>query len=143
MPGGGAECQGSWQRPGGRRKLGCPLCATACGTLFCRLPFKVFAVTSPYVVLRYSIHKSEIHLAVELSHCSRASPECSGLFPRMTAQLLAAELGNLIQDSKRKNTELRNAAEKSLQDLKSLPNTSETQLTTGKPPEIFNADSFC
>ncbi|KAF2108538.1 hypothetical protein BDV96DRAFT_556208 [Lophiotrema nucula] len=47
----------------------------------------------------------------------------------MTAQILASELGNLIQDSKRKNTELRNAAEKSLQDLKALPNTSEAQLT--------------
>jgi hypothetical protein len=46
----------------------------------------------------------------------------------MTAQILAAELGNLIQDSKRKNTELRTAAEKALQDLKSLPNTSEAQL---------------
>ncbi|KAL1599700.1 Endocytosis and vacuole integrity protein [Paraconiothyrium brasiliense] len=38
----------------------------------------------------------------------------------MTAQILAAELGNLIQDSKRKNTDLKNAAEKALQDLKSL-----------------------
>ncbi|CAO2650749.1 Nn.00g020410.m01.CDS01 [Neocucurbitaria sp. VM-36] len=47
----------------------------------------------------------------------------------MTAQILAAELGNLIQDSKRKNSELRNAAEKALQDLKSLPNTSEAQLS--------------
>jgi hypothetical protein len=50
----------------------------------------------------------------------------------MTAQILAAELGNLIQDAKRKNTELRNAAEKSLQDLKALPNTSEAQLAAGK-----------
>lgn len=50
----------------------------------------------------------------------------------MTAQILATELGNLIQDSKRKNTELRNAAEKALQDLKSLPNTSEAQLSAGK-----------
>jgi hypothetical protein len=49
----------------------------------------------------------------------------------MTAQILAVELGNLIQDSKRKNTELRNAAEKALQDLKALPNTSETQLSAG------------
>ncbi|KAJ4296651.1 Endocytosis and vacuole integrity protein [Kalmusia sp. IMI 367209] len=49
----------------------------------------------------------------------------------MTAQILAAELGNLIQDSKRKNTELRNAAEKALQDLKSLPITSEAQLSAG------------
>ncbi|KAH7080314.1 hypothetical protein BKA63DRAFT_531267 [Paraphoma chrysanthemicola] len=47
----------------------------------------------------------------------------------MTAQILAAELGTLIQDSKRKNNELRTAAEKSLQDLKSLPNTSESQLS--------------
>ncbi|KAF2637943.1 hypothetical protein P280DRAFT_456638 [Massarina eburnea CBS 473.64] len=47
----------------------------------------------------------------------------------MTAQILAAELGNLIQDSKRKNTELRSAADKALQDLKSLPVTSEAQLS--------------
>ncbi|KAF2995889.1 hypothetical protein E8E13_004539 [Curvularia kusanoi] len=46
----------------------------------------------------------------------------------MTAQILAAELGNLISDSKRKNTELRAAAEKALQDLKSLSNTSEAQI---------------
>ena len=50
----------------------------------------------------------------------------------MTASILAAELGNLIQDSKRKNTELRTAAEKSLQDLKSLPQTSEAQLSAGQ-----------
>lgn len=50
----------------------------------------------------------------------------------MTAQILAAELGTLIQDSKRKNTELRTAAEKSLQDLKALPQTSESQLSAGK-----------
>ena len=51
---------------------------------------------------------------------------------RMTAQILAAELGNLIQDSKRKNTELRTAAEKALQDLKSLTVTSEAQLAAGR-----------
>ena len=50
----------------------------------------------------------------------------------MTAQILASELANLVQDSKRKNTELRNAAEKSLQDLKSLTVTSEAQLTAGR-----------
>lgn len=50
----------------------------------------------------------------------------------MTAQILAAELGNLIQDSKRKNTELKNAAEKALQDLKSLSVTSEAQLSAGE-----------
>ncbi|CZT43127.1 probable MON2 Peripheral membrane protein with a role in endocytosis and vacuole integrity [Rhynchosporium secalis] len=38
----------------------------------------------------------------------------------MTAQILASELGNLIQESKRKHTELRNAAEKSLDELKDL-----------------------
>jgi hypothetical protein len=50
----------------------------------------------------------------------------------MTAQILAAELGNLIQDAKRKNTELRNAAEAALKDLKSLSNTSEAQLSAGE-----------
>ncbi|KAF2706729.1 hypothetical protein K504DRAFT_384984 [Pleomassaria siparia CBS 279.74] len=50
----------------------------------------------------------------------------------MTAQILATELGTLIQDSKRKNTELRTAAEKALADLKSLPVTSEAQLTAGR-----------
>ncbi|KAF1930817.1 uncharacterized protein M421DRAFT_99412 [Didymella exigua CBS 183.55] len=57
----------------------------------------------------------------------------------MTAQILAAELGNLISDSKRKNTELRTAAEKSLQDLKSLSNTSEAQLSAGK----HSRSQFC
>lgn len=55
----------------------------------------------------------------------------------MTAQILAAELGNLISDSKRKNTELRTAAEKSLQDLKSLSNTSEAQLSAGKHSSLI------
>ncbi|KAF2496350.1 hypothetical protein BU16DRAFT_460741 [Lophium mytilinum] len=49
----------------------------------------------------------------------------------MTAQILSSELANLIQDSKRKNTELRNVSEKALQDLKALPATSETQLAAG------------
>ncbi|KAI9846108.1 MAG: hypothetical protein M1837_004364 [Sclerophora amabilis] len=46
----------------------------------------------------------------------------------MTAQILSSELANLIQESKRRNPELRNAAENSLEELKSLPSTSETQL---------------
>jgi hypothetical protein len=46
----------------------------------------------------------------------------------MTAVLLANELSNLISESKRKNSELRAAAEKSLQDLKSLSITSDQQL---------------
>ena len=57
--------------------------------------------------------------------------KCTGAHLRMTAQILASELGNLIQDSKRKNTELKSAAEKSLQDLRSLPITSEAQLVAG------------
>ncbi|MCJ1311492.1 hypothetical protein MMC25_005164 [Agyrium rufum] len=46
----------------------------------------------------------------------------------MTSQLLAVELSNLIQESKRKYPELRIAAEKSLGELKSLANTSELQV---------------
>ncbi|KAL8779426.1 MAG: hypothetical protein Q9213_006944 [Squamulea squamosa] len=46
----------------------------------------------------------------------------------MTSQLLSSELLTLIQDSKKKNPDLRNAAEKSLADLKALPNTSEAQV---------------
>ena len=49
----------------------------------------------------------------------------------MTATLLANELTTLISESKRKNTDLRNAAEKSLQELKALPQTSEQQLAAG------------
>ncbi|KAL8664597.1 MAG: hypothetical protein Q9168_007866 [Polycauliona sp. 1 TL-2023] len=46
----------------------------------------------------------------------------------MTSHLLSSELLALLQDSKRKNPDLRNAAEKSLADLKALPNTSDAQL---------------
>ena len=46
----------------------------------------------------------------------------------MGSSLLVNELTNLISESKRKNGDLRTAAEKSLQDLKSLPSTSEQQL---------------
>ncbi|KAI9674789.1 MAG: hypothetical protein M1817_001693 [Caeruleum heppii] len=46
----------------------------------------------------------------------------------MTAQILSSELSVLIQESKRKNAELRTAAEESLEQLKSLHATSETQL---------------
>lgn len=49
----------------------------------------------------------------------------------MTSTLLATELNNLSVESKRKNTELRNAADKSLQELKALPVTSEQQLAAG------------
>ena len=68
----------------------------------------------------------------------------------MTAQILASELGNLIQESKRKHADLRNvslciriclcgrlanmckAAEKSLEELKGLRSTSEAQIAAGK-----------
>ncbi|KAL1622570.1 Endocytosis and vacuole integrity protein [Neofusicoccum ribis] len=46
----------------------------------------------------------------------------------MTSQILSSELANLVNESKRKNPDLRNAADKSLQDLRSLPSTSEAQL---------------
>ncbi|KAL2264604.1 hypothetical protein VTJ83DRAFT_7114 [Remersonia thermophila] len=45
----------------------------------------------------------------------------------MTSQLLASELANLIQESKRKHNDLRQAAEKSLEELKSLRASSEAQ----------------
>jgi len=51
----------------------------------------------------------------------------------MSATLLNNELSNLISEAKRKNADLRNAAEKSLQELKGLPNTSEQQLAAGRP----------
>ncbi|KAG6005350.1 hypothetical protein E4U43_000605, partial [Claviceps pusilla] len=43
----------------------------------------------------------------------------------MTTQLLAAELANLIQESKRKHNDLRQAAEKSLEELKQLGTVTE------------------
>ncbi|WEW60701.1 Endocytosis and vacuole integrity protein [Emydomyces testavorans] len=46
----------------------------------------------------------------------------------MTSQFLQGELSTLIQDSKRKNSDLRNAAERSLNELKALSSTSEAQL---------------
>ncbi|KAH8598999.1 endosomal peripheral membrane protein-like protein [Bisporella sp. PMI_857] len=45
-----------------------------------------------------------------------------------TVYTLSNELSNLIQESKRKNSELRNAAEKSLEELKGLRSTSEAQI---------------
>ena len=71
----------------------------------------------------------------------------------MATQTLISELTNLIQESKRKHTELRNvgiwvyeymrlhyvyswppwqAAEKSLEELKALRSTSEAQIAAGK-----------
>jgi hypothetical protein len=50
----------------------------------------------------------------------------------MTSTLLQNELTNLVSEAKRKNPDLRNAAEKSLQELKALPITSEQQLAAGR-----------
>ncbi|EEH40796.2 hypothetical protein PAAG_02772 [Paracoccidioides lutzii Pb01] len=46
----------------------------------------------------------------------------------MTFHILQTELSNLIQESKRKNSDLKNVAEQSLTELKGLPSTSEAQL---------------
>ncbi|KAJ5388011.1 hypothetical protein N7509_010552 [Penicillium cosmopolitanum] len=47
----------------------------------------------------------------------------------MSSQFLQTELANLIQESRRKNADLRNAAEQSLNELKALPSTSEAQIS--------------
>ncbi|KAF2145821.1 uncharacterized protein K452DRAFT_265191 [Aplosporella prunicola CBS 121167] len=60
----------------------------------------------------------------------------------MTAQILSSELTNLIQESKRKNSDLRNAADKSLQELKSLPSTSEAQLAADLHRRALFIDPF-
>ncbi|KAE8352819.1 hypothetical protein BDV28DRAFT_119843 [Aspergillus coremiiformis] len=46
----------------------------------------------------------------------------------MSSQFLQTELLSLIQESKRKNSDLRHAAEESLNELKALPSTSESQV---------------
>ncbi|KAJ5871582.1 uncharacterized protein N7529_003935 [Penicillium soppii] len=46
----------------------------------------------------------------------------------MSSQFLQTEIANLIQESRRKNSDLRNAAEQSLNELKALPSTSEAQI---------------
>lgn len=52
----------------------------------------------------------------------------------MTSTLLANELTILSSEAKRKNIELRNAADKSLQELKGIQVTSEQQLAAGRVP---------
>ncbi|RDW94148.1 putative endosomal peripheral membrane protein (Mon2) [Aspergillus mulundensis] len=58
----------------------------------------------------------------------------------MSSQLLQGELLNLIQESKRKYSDLRNAAEESLNDLKALPSTSEAQISAdlARKPRFVN-----
>ncbi|RKF71378.1 Protein MON2-like protein [Golovinomyces cichoracearum] len=48
----------------------------------------------------------------------------------MTAQILASELGNLIQECKRKHADLRTAAERSLDEVKALRLASEGQVAS-------------
>ncbi|EHA26618.1 hypothetical protein ASPNIDRAFT_196384, partial [Aspergillus niger ATCC 1015] len=58
----------------------------------------------------------------------------------MSSQFLQTELLNLIQESKRRNSELRNAAEESLNELKALPSTSEAQISADlvRKPKFAN-----
>ncbi|PYH99112.1 endosomal peripheral membrane protein [Aspergillus ellipticus CBS 707.79] len=58
----------------------------------------------------------------------------------MSSQFLQAELLNLIQESKRRNSDLRNAAEESLNELKALPSTSEAQISADlvRKPKFAN-----
>ncbi|KAL4861731.1 hypothetical protein BDV12DRAFT_59684 [Aspergillus spectabilis] len=58
----------------------------------------------------------------------------------MSSQFLQSELLNLIQESKRKNSDLRHAAEESLSELKALPSTSEAQISADllRKPRFVN-----
>ncbi|PGH16246.1 hypothetical protein AJ80_05269 [Polytolypa hystricis UAMH7299] len=60
----------------------------------------------------------------------------------MTSSILQTELSNLIQESKRKNPDLKNAAEHSLNDLKALPSTSEAQLAADLVRKLHFARPF-
>ncbi|CAZ81148.1 unnamed protein product [Tuber melanosporum] len=50
----------------------------------------------------------------------------------MTAQFLTNELTNLVQEAKRKNSDLRHAAEKSLADLKSIGSATDVVIATSE-----------
>src|ERR1700749_3453159 len=58
----------------------------------------------------------------------------------MTAQILTTDLTNLIHESKRKNAELKQAAESSLQDIKSIQVASEKQFAAAlsQKPQFVN-----
>ncbi|KFA61062.1 hypothetical protein S40285_06350 [Stachybotrys chlorohalonatus IBT 40285] len=60
----------------------------------------------------------------------------------MTTQLLATELANLIQESKRKHNDLRQAAEKSLDELKQLGNISEQAVPTELSQKVNFVNPF-
>jgi hypothetical protein len=58
----------------------------------------------------------------------------------MTAQILIADLTSLIQESKRKNADIKHAAEISLQDVKNIQVTSEKQVAAdlARRPQFVN-----
>ena len=60
----------------------------------------------------------------------------------MTATILLSELSSLIQDSKRKNPEVRNTAERSLGELKTISITSEAQLAGDLLRRLTFVDPF-
>ncbi|KAI1387171.1 uncharacterized protein F4822DRAFT_443972 [Hypoxylon trugodes] len=60
----------------------------------------------------------------------------------MTTQLLSTELTNLIQESKRKHNDLRQAAEKSLEELRGIRATSEAQLAAELSQRINFVNPF-
>ncbi|KAI0168874.1 hypothetical protein GGR52DRAFT_552711 [Hypoxylon sp. FL1284] len=60
----------------------------------------------------------------------------------MTTQLLSTELTNLIQESKRKHNDLRQAAEKSLEELRSIRAASEAQLAAELSQKVNFVNPF-
>ncbi|KAI1423123.1 endosomal peripheral membrane protein [Xylaria sp. FL1777] len=60
----------------------------------------------------------------------------------MTTQLLATELANLIQESKRKHNDLRQAAEKSADELRSIRSTSEASLAAELAQRVSFVNPF-
>ncbi|KAI1801323.1 hypothetical protein F4811DRAFT_464828 [Daldinia bambusicola] len=60
----------------------------------------------------------------------------------MTTQLLSTELTNLIQESKRKHNDLRQASEKSLEELKSIRAANEAQLAAELSQKVNFVNPF-
>ncbi|KAI0382303.1 hypothetical protein F5Y04DRAFT_253455 [Hypomontagnella monticulosa] len=60
----------------------------------------------------------------------------------MTTQLLSTELANLIQESKRKHNDLRQAAEKSLEELKGIRAANEAQLAAELSQKVNFVNPF-
>ncbi|KAI5855925.1 hypothetical protein BZA05DRAFT_429031 [Tricharina praecox] len=56
----------------------------------------------------------------------------------MTAQFLQNELSNLVQEAKRKNSDLRHATEKSLQDLKSIAQSADVATELSNRPSFLS-----